>query len=708
MNLVFCVIWCGCLWGWIQQVQQRTFFTPTKAMDSQVWLNPDAYTIDGDLLKFSGKWQEGRQSLLVYYHFKTRQEKENFKAQTKPLLVTLTGQISAIPGPTNENEFDFRRYMLGKNISNELQAAKLAYSQPEAKFQGPVTTLSNLLHVWRKKIIVTTEKFPQPLGWFIQVLVLGYQSEGFQDTMDNINQLGLLYLFTLSGMHVFYLITLIRWLLRQLGITKETTDLVLLLVLPLYGIIGGGSLGLLRSVAMSWLQICSSRFGLIKLSGVECWSIVLFLNLVIAPAAIFSLGAQLSYLLTLILLFDRRKSQLALGIKMTSFTIPLVLYQTFCWNIWTLPLSLLIGPIFDWFIFPVVLIGAFVGPLRSLCNAVLCYVQQFFGWGARLPGTIIYGKPSRLLVILMLALLLTCLVSNKRRQVGVLLGVTVLAGYCLIRFPMNNEVTYFDIGQGDCSLIRTKFAREVYLIDTGGRLSFNKEHWQDRHAKTNGESVVVNYLHSKGITRIDRMYLTHQDTDHVGNFPSISQKIAVKKLIVPAGMEKFASFKRRLALSGIDTQNVVPVTDHFVPSSARGSIQILHPFAAGQGKNEDSLVLLYQLQGLSFLFTGDLDKQNELMVMQKYPSLHADVMKTGHHGSNTASDPRFIAQMRPKLAIISAGRNNRYGHPAAETLATLARLRVPYLLTARDGMIKLIVRRSGQVTVEKYYHANQQ
>ncbi len=704
-SLIICLTSFCYLNLWQQKIQQQTEKEQISVVNSKLFVEPDEFTINGDLLRFSARWLGQNQDILVYYRFHSKKEKEEFEKIQVPFVAETTGNVDSIKEPTNENEFDFRRFMLTKNISNELQAKKMTVL-PVLGNVGIKYGFSSYLHVLRKKMIDHLEKISQPLGWFTQVLLIGYQSESFQESMDQINKLGLLYLFTLSGMHVYYLVNLIRYLTRKMRVTQENTDILLLLILPIYGIIGGGSLGLLRSLLMSWLHIFSRRFSSVPLTGIETWSLVLLLNLIVTPAAIFSLGAQLSYLLTLILLLDHHKNQFIVGLKMGGFTIPLVLWHTYTWNIWTIPLSIMIGPIFDWFIFPVVIIGTFFSPLRGVCNQALIVLQWFFGWSSDLPGTIIFGKPPVLFVFIWLTLMLFYQITEQKIKLTVCLILSYTIAFCVIHFPIENEVTYFDIGQGDCSLIKTRFNKQIYLIDTGGKLTFNTEKWQIRNSRTNGETVVVNYLHSKGISRIDRLYLTHQDTDHVGNFPSISKNITVKQLMIPAGMEKLASFQRRLLISNVDPHVVKAVTDQAYPGKGLDLIQILHPFQSGAGKNEDSLVLLYQLYGKKFLFTGDLDQKNELKVIQKYPSLTADVMKTGHHGSKTANAPDFIEHLKPKLAIISAGRNNRYGHPDQETLLTLQKSAVPYLVTAKSGMIKIRTTFKGNFSVQTFNNNN--
>lgn len=689
---------------WQQHTHQRTYTEQIPVTNNLIFFEPDEYTVNGDLLKFTGQRLKDKQEILVYYRLRSEQEKDYFSRLQQPITVQVSGKIGPISGPTNENEFDFRRYMQGKNIVNELQADQLTVNfsgQKKLNWQN-----ISFVHSWRKKMIDHFEKMPEPLGWFIQVLVIGYQSEQFQEQMDQINRLGLLYLFTLSGMHVYYLVTLIRFIFRQFGFAKETTDFLLLGILPFYALLGGGSLGLVRSLAMSWLHIFSNRCGFQKLSVLETWSIVLLLNLWHTPAAIFSLGAQLSYLLTLILILARPKNQGLVGLQLGMFTLPLVLWQTFIWNIWTIPLSILIGPIFDWIIFPVVVVGMVCPPFQMICNNLLKLVQSFFAWSSQLPGTIVFGKPPVIFVLLWLVLLMAWLIFPPKKLLLSCLLLSYGVAYGWIHVPLKNEVTYFDIGQGDCTLIRTRFNRQIYLIDTGGKVSFSSEKWQIRNSRTNGETVVVNYLYSQGLSHIDRMYLTHQDTDHVGNFPSISRKMKIRQIIVPAGMEKLASFQERLKAALLAPQLVSAVTDKDNDSSVDSNLQILHPFTSGQGKNEDSLVLFYRWTKASFLFTGDLDRANELKVLAKYPALQADIIKTGHHGSKTASDPAFIAQIKPKLAIISAGRNNRYGHPNQETLLTLKRECIPFLLTATDGMIKITEQSGHKIKVTTFSSTN--
>src|SRR5699024_2515397 len=152
------------------------------------------------------------------------------------------------------------------------------------------------------RMLQNLNRLPSELKDYAKALILGVIDDDFQVTMEQVRKLGLVYLFCLSGMHVFF----VRKYLMMRGTSCknpiEGIDLILLVRFPFSLVIGGGSLGLSRAIWMAWLAILS-RFILKRgLSGIECWSIVLIVGLFRFPLMFFSLGALLSYLMTFILL----------------------------------------------------------------------------------------------------------------------------------------------------------------------------------------------------------------------------------------------------------------------------------------------------------------------------------------------------------------------------------------------------------------------
>lgn len=612
-----CLIWClGCItyiFNYYQCSKSREIKQELSVKNQHILVYADNIKVNGDLLTLTGRWLEGKQQICTYYYLKSKAEQNYFKKQINSDVYTVTGKIKGISPPTNENEFDYKKFCQSKKIYNGLTVKHI--SLENNKVPSKYKLLCKL-HDLRKSIICYLQLFPKYLRGYSTALIVGYRDDVFDDVNSSIKELGLLYLFSLSGMHVFYLVKILQKLAQILRITAETVDMWLIICLPIYMILAGSSSSIIRAVFMVWIPIFSRYFLSIKIDKLTSWSLTIIINLLYSPMILFTMGMQLSYLLTLVL------------------------------------------------------------------------ISIFFEKLADSSPMIIFGKPYLTVVILLLSLMI-CLEVSRRKNVIIYLQVLVyIFSYSQIH-RNKDELVYFDIGQGDATLIREKNNNQVILVDTGGKVSFKHEKWRSRTSQTSGERIIVNYLLSKGINSIDKLYLTHQDADHVGNFPSISQKIKIKKILVPLGMEKLSSFNKRLNESNICNDKVVePITDTSDFSKER--IDILHPFVEGKGKNEDSIVLKYTMGRLIFLITGDLDQENEIKVIEKYPDLRCDILKVGHHGSKTSTADQFVKILKPQYAIISVGLNNRYGHPNIETLRTLNANGIPYLMTSDKGMIKVV------------------
>lgn len=680
--LVICVFFSIRFYTWQQNVHQVMQVTPDVTQKQHLLIYSDETKISGDLLTFKAWWWEKRQWVNGYYRIRTLAEKKTLLQINKTKIWNVTGKVLPLQAPTNEAQFDWRRFYQGKNIF--LAFAVTHYTLQ--KVPPGQMAWRGRLHDLRQALRLKLKRLPRPLDWYSATLLLGIRSSDADKTLADITRLGLLYLFSLSGLHVFYVVKTLRRFLKLLRLPKWLEILVVLGVLPVYAILGGASASLVRAVWMCWLKLATRLIKGVRLKLATIWAVVLLLELWRYPALFYQLGAQLSYLLTLVIVTSKTSSNWLFNLKLNAFSAPLVLYYTYQWNFLTFLITGWMNLIFEYIILPVTFIGAVVPFLQNLAAQLLQLISSGLNLLARLPSNLILGRPPLIMVLFWLGVLLWLQGSSKKIRWLALLGMSYFLTFLLLRYPLSSEVVYFDIGQGDCTLIRERFSRRVILIDTGGKVHFSMPNWKKHPTKTSGETIVANYLLSKGITRIDQLYLTHQDADHVGNFPSLSQLIKIKQIIVPAGMENLPSFKHRLAKSAVMPEAVKGVTDRVKLSDPH--LKLLHPFARGQGTNADSLVLWLDFYGLKCIFTGDLDRKGELAVSKKYPNLTADVLKMGHHVSKTATDPKFVQQLAPKVAIISAGRHNRYGHPNQETLVTLQKAKVPYYVTAKVGMIK--------------------
>lgn len=675
-----------------QNIRRKIIRNEIRVTNQHIKVYPDNIKVNGNLVTLTGFWDERNQNIMVSYRVKSKAEKEKFAKINQILYLSCDGVVSNIRGPGNENEFNFQRLNYSKKIYNTLQCKKIIFLKLPK--QNPIQNINNRIHIIRIKIFLYLNALPYNLRGYAVMLTIGMRNQDFEKVNQNIKNMGLLYIFCLSGMHVQYIVKFIKKLLQSLRITSDWTSVILLFILPCYLILAGSSSSIIRAVMMVWLPIFSDLILKNKLDTLTSWSLTMLINLVFNPLIAYNMGMQLSYLLSLALILCENKNIIELNLKMTGYSIPLMLWHTYQWNLLTTIFSICIVPVFEFVIIPAVALGIFIHPFTGISENILALISLSFSFFNKLPFLVTFGKPS-LWVVVLLILNMFLLEIDSFRKLGLIFQVGIyLFSFFQIHYFSPEEVTFFDIGQGDSALIKGKGSRDITVIDTGGRVAFKHKKWQQPQSQTtSGQRVIQNYLYSKGITRINSLYLTHKDDDHIGNFPSLSKGMKIDEIYVPSGMEAENNFLDKVNQATLYRTRIVPITSQNY--SKQNSLQILHPFERGKGENEDSLVLIYSFKGLKFLFMGDLDQENELKILQRYPALKCDVLKVGHHGSKTSSNADFISTIKPKEAIISAGYHNMYQHPNIETIETLNLNNVVYNITFETGMVKFIESKNG-------------
>lgn len=233
------------------------------------------------------------------------------------------------------------------------------------------------------------------------------------------------------------------------------------------------------------------------------------------------------------------------------------------------------------------------------------------------------------------------------------------------------QIVFFDVGQGDAAMIRTPSGRTV-LIDCGTDFSADE---------------LVASLYAEQIEEIDCMILTHAHEDHIGGAYALITHFDVKKILMGG-----------YALEGVVGSKIAMAADCPIESVGTGyeiligegaSITVLAPDQATEkGDNNDSLVLMLTIGAKRFLLTGDLEQDGEARLIERYPDgIRADVLKVGHHGSNSSTGEAFLEAVRPSMAVISVGRDNPYGHPAFAVLNRLEAHGITVLRTDQRGNI---------------------
>jgi competence protein ComEC len=327
-----------------------------------------------------------------------------------------------------------------------------------------------------------------------------------------------------------------------------------------------------------------------------------------------------------------------------------------------------------------------LGPVATvLTNWDVDAILRVVGGVAALPGAHVSVAPPPALAIVgydLAALGAAWLIARRPRLAAMILAVASAAVLLTtLRLPDGKlTIVMLDVGQGDGIVVRTPRGHTL-LIDSGGRLERGPSVGGASPAELVGERVVLGYLRREGVREVALLVNTHPHGDHVGGCAPIVRTLHVDTIAdsgQPYGGRAFADCLQaarergvpvRVARAGMRWASDDGVTlDVLAPSDP--------PIADGRDDvNENSVVLrlTYAREGRVFraLFTGDAGEGSEARLLAGGADLHADLLKTGHHGSRFASRPSFVARVHPTLALISVGRHNTFGHPAPATLDTL-------------------------------------
>jgi len=243
-----------------------------------------------------------------------------------------------------------------------------------------------------------------------------------------------------------------------------------------------------------------------------------------------------------------------------------------------------------------------------------------------------------------------------------------------------------DVGQGDAAVLRTARGRWI-LFDAGprfGRLDA-------------GRDAVLPVLRRYGARRIDLFVLSHPDQDHLGGFESVHESVPVFRVLDSGHPIPKPSYARFLARAEEDGIRWLPAAKGDAVYLDNVTIRVLGPpdesglRLAGSKANETSLLLRVSIgRALVYLNTGDATMEDERALLAAWgpDSVRADLLKVGHHGSQSSTSRDFLAAVRPSLAVISAGRGNAYGHPHASVLERLSEAGVPRIWrTDREGTL---------------------
>lgn len=235
------------------------------------------------------------------------------------------------------------------------------------------------------------------------------------------------------------------------------------------------------------------------------------------------------------------------------------------------------------------------------------------------------------------------------------------------------KVCFIDVGQGDSSLIIT--GDQAILID-GGRNA--------------DEQNVTDFINEQGVSSIDLIIATHPHEDHIGGLDAVIENFEVYQILMPDAPYNTQTYEDVItAADENNTEIIYPEGNEFFEFDSGLTLSLLMPSSdfESPSTNDDSIVCRVVIGDTSILYTGDMETPLEQELMSQF--VQCDILKVGHHGSNSSSSEEFLDIVQPSIAIISCGFENSYGHPHAEIIERLTDRSVEIRQTQYEGDIIL-------------------
>lgn len=620
------------------------------------------YKIDGNQLTLTIK---GKEKLIAYYYFTSEKELEEEKEKIE--LGSIVGLKGTLVKPNNNtipNTFNYRNYLYYKKIFWTMNVSEM----------NLIENNHSILYSMKNKIIARLNQYDIP---YLYAFILGKTNYIDSNLYDIFKENGVTHLFAVSGMHITFLVTFLEKMLKK----RKGTDILILLFLVFYMFLVGFTASVVRA-SLLYLFLKVNKKMHFDFDNKLVLYFLFFFLLIINPFYIYDLGFQYSFLTSFgLILFAKKmkgnyfKKLLQVSFIATLFSVPISLFHFCEINLFSIINNLIVVPLVSIVLFPFSILTFFFSFLAPLLKMGFYFLEWLSIFLNRFRISVVVPKINILFLILYYTIIYIMYKTSMKKGGYLILLILI---YKILPILDNQEYIYFlDVGQGDAAVIITEHRQDVVLIDTGGSISYNKEEWQEKNHNDSMADYIILFLKSMGITKLDLLIATHGDTDHIGYASEIIKEIKVKHLMLNNNQMNFLES---------DLKEMIPsqIKDTYDGKNIR--IANLNNRITSD-ENESSLVLYVKLKEGNLLLMGDAPKSVENEILTHY-SFDVNILKLGHHGSNTSSDYLFLKVMDPRYAIISCGRKNRYGHPSTETIASLQKLNISYFNTQDKGTIE--------------------
>jgi competence protein ComEC len=665
-------------------------------------------------------------------------------------LVILKGTLKNFQQPTNPGQFNASFYYQILRISFRLDRAEI-----QVKSDKYYKISEGLYQLRRKAGSKMDALLPEQEASVMKTMLLGEKGILDEEIKGLYQRNGIAHILAISGLHISMIGMGFYQLLRKAGLKIKTSAILASIVIILYGMMTGFAVSAIRAIVMFLLQMLAQILGR-TYDRITALAVAAVLVLVEQPLYLFHSGFQFSFLcvlgisLILPVLGNVRKGRKLLeGIAMMAVTLPVYLGVFYQIPVYSMFLNFIVLPMMSILMGAgiVMVLASFMWtglgiPAAWLITGILMVYEKLALFTEHLPNHYwTPGCPAKWQLAVYVAVLIVVAALGRTRRktvlyqkdcihrrgkcekwistygipVGICWGLILLGAVILAwHFRPELQVTVLDVGQGDCIFLQTEDGTS-YLTD-GGSSSISKV----------GKYRMIPFLKYQGASQIKAVFVSHADSDHCNGIAELLEQaelegIMVDNLVLPdlADECRSSGYEELVDLAG---QNEVTVQFlHEGQQFQDGELlfQCLHPSKGYRAEdlNETSMVLLVTYKEFSMLLTGDVQGAGEEHLTQelkawKGPGVtdHAEteltILKVAHHGSKNSTSEEFLEAANPKLAIISCGEGNRYGHPHEETLERLEKADIPRFCTKDYGAITVTVAGESRVKVRGYVNKN--
>lgn len=580
-----------------------------------------------------------------------------------------------------------------------------------------------------------------PLRGIYRALLIGDQSQVDEKTRQSFRDSGCLHILSISGLHfaiiasllymiMFWLLRRPQWLILHYNV-KKIAMFACLPPLCFYALLAGTNTPVLRSLIMSCMAIlalCTDR----RKSIGTLLALAALMILLVQPQSLFTVSFQLSFTAVAAITavsgkvraiaangdalpgakqsFPQRGKKwlvaaLLVSAAASAGTAPLLLHHFNQISLVAPLANLVVEPLICLWSLPLALIACLFLPLAPNLFALLLQIgspglsislriMEFF---AALPlATVWLATPPPWLIIALYAatgLLVLCRQQKKPRVIGVagvffcVVVLFIFPPYELTkRLRKDMTVSFLDVGQGSATLIEFPGGYRA-LVDGGGSSS---------SARTVGEAVIAPFLWHKGITHIDQIIVTHPDSDHFNGLPFILRHFSPSRLWTNTMIGHDQAFKDMIAKAAVQGIEVsIPAKEETIGLQGSCRIRCLENLAAKEGSkdnfqgdssNDSGLVAQAQMGDFSTTFPGDISRTGEQRIIDQVENLASTILLAPHHGSKTSNSPAFLAAVKPRFLLVSAGNRSAF-FPHSGLERQCRSMGINLLTTAKNGTI---------------------